>query len=123
MLSVFLYKFVQPSDLSSVKPATAAKSNRTKPEFRDTVITFNMNVRRFTTITRIEEESERFNPQYGRHRSPVPSSLRVPRISQRPWIFSTNSGAACQTGESVVQHTHSPSASSWRRAPADEDHD
>ncbi len=66
VLQVFLYEFVQPSDLSSAKPATAAKSDRIKPEFRDLVMAFNVNVWRFISITRVEEESVRFNPQYGR---------------------------------------------------------
>jgi len=57
MLSVLLDKFVQPSDLGSAKPATGMKPDRIKPEFGNLIITFNMNVRRFISIARVEEES------------------------------------------------------------------
>ena len=54
-------------DLFAGKPSTPLKPNGDEPEFRFAIVTFDMDVRRFISVTRIEEETTRSVSENGRH--------------------------------------------------------
>ncbi len=57
------YQSFDPCELNARKPATNLQSNRIEPEFREFIIPLDMDVRRFDTVPRVEEEPIRSGPQ------------------------------------------------------------
>jgi hypothetical protein len=55
--SVFFYKPLYPTDFAPAKTTAILKSNRIKPEFGGILVAFNVDMRRFITVPRIEEKS------------------------------------------------------------------
>ena len=56
---VLMHQLLYPAYFRASESATALKANRIKPEFRDFVIAFDMNVSGLVAIARIEKESVR----------------------------------------------------------------
>jgi hypothetical protein len=66
---VFRCNLFDSPEFLSRKTSTSFEADWIKPNLRFAIITFHMYVRRFITVTGIEEESIRANSQNGRHQS------------------------------------------------------
>jgi len=60
---VFFDKFLYPTNFRAAKAAIKLKPHGSKPELGFVVVSFNMNVRGFITITRITEKAIRADTQ------------------------------------------------------------
>ncbi len=59
VFSVLLYESLDSIDLGSGEPVTPAESHRRQPELCLAVIAFDVDMRRFVSVARIEEKSVR----------------------------------------------------------------
>jgi hypothetical protein len=55
--SVFFDKPLYPTDFAPAETTAIVKSDRIQPEFSSILVAFNVDMRRFITVSRIEEES------------------------------------------------------------------
>src|SRR5947209_4491926 len=65
---LILDKLLHLANLAPGEPTLAVEANRFEPELGDAVVTFDVDVRRLATISRIEEKPVGTNSQYRRHR-------------------------------------------------------
>jgi hypothetical protein len=63
-----LHKTLHPIELRSTESATIQNAHRPQPQLGPSPLALNVNVRRLSTIRRIEEHSIRPDPQCRRHR-------------------------------------------------------
>jgi len=63
-----LHKTLQAIELRPTESATILEAHQPQPELGPSPLALNMNVRRLSTIRRIEEHSIRPDPQCRRHR-------------------------------------------------------
>jgi hypothetical protein len=64
---MLLDQLTESVDLFPAKAVAALQPDRVEPELRLTVVTFDVDVRRFTPIPGVEEEPERAHSEYSRH--------------------------------------------------------
>jgi hypothetical protein len=68
LLRVRIHEAVDIAEFCSSKSTAAAQPYRVEPKLRDTIVPFHMDVRRLTTIARVEEEPIWPNCEDGWHR-------------------------------------------------------
>ncbi|HXI22932.1 MAG TPA: hypothetical protein VNG71_03575 [Pyrinomonadaceae bacterium] len=61
------YQFLKPVHFATTKAATPIQADRIESELRETLVTLDVNVQRFTPIARVKEEPVRSNSEYRRH--------------------------------------------------------
>jgi hypothetical protein len=64
---MFLDQLANPVDPFPAKAVAALQPDRLKPELRLAGVTLDVDVRRFASVTCVEEEPERPHAQYSRH--------------------------------------------------------
>ncbi len=75
-----------PAYFGRPESATHLKPYRFQPELGDPIISFDVNMRRFVTIARVEEKAIRTFPQYGRHNSTmVATNMSQPTGCSGSW--------------------------------------
>jgi hypothetical protein len=67
LLSMLLDQPLNPPNLRGLEATAALKANGAQPELRGIVVSFNVNMRRLISISRVEEETVGTDPQDRRH--------------------------------------------------------
>jgi hypothetical protein len=60
-------QFLKPIYFATTKAATALQADRIEPKFRDTLITFDVDMLGLVSISRIEKEPIRSDSEHRRH--------------------------------------------------------
>jgi hypothetical protein len=61
------YHFLKPIYFAAAKPATVLQANRIEPKLRDTLVTFDVDMRRLVSISCIEKEPIWSDSEHRRH--------------------------------------------------------